>query len=113
MTPQESIRKFCVDCVGSPFEVKECGGDHCLNGGCDKNGVCWFHPYRLGRGRPSVKLIRKMCLWCMGDRIDFVKECATDSCALHSFRMGNNPNRAGIGGRNLPITHRLSRDSSA
>ncbi len=97
MTPLEAIRKFCVDCVGSAYDVKECGGDHCLNGGCDADGVCWFFPYRLGGGRPSVKLIRQVCLWCMGDSQDFVRECWTPECAIHPYRMGTNPARKGQG----------------
>jgi hypothetical protein len=92
MTPGESIRRFCVECVGSPFEVRECGGDHCQNGGSDKSGVCLFFKYRLGRGRPSVKTIRKVCLWCQGDRADWVKDCHAGDCSLHPYRLGRNPN---------------------
>ena len=99
MTPGEAIRAFCIACVGgSIYETRNCGGDKCLNGGCDENGVCWLYPYRLGKGRPSVKLIRKTCLWCQGDQQTFVKECPTVSCPLHPYRMGHNPSRAGIGG---------------
>ena len=99
MTPGEAIRKFCVECVGGiAHEVPTCSGDRCLNGGCDKKGVCLFHPYRMGRGRPSVRLIRKICLWCMGDDVNFVRECWTPTCALHPFRMGRNPARIGKGG---------------
>ncbi len=83
MTPGEAIRRFCIACLGSAHDVRECGGDHCLNGGCDSKGVCCFYPYRMGKGRPSVKLIRKTCLWCMGDGVNFVRECQTPECALH------------------------------
>lgn len=100
MTPLGSIRKFCIDCMGGgPFEVKDCGGDKCKDG-CDEHGVCHFFKYRMGKGRPSVKTIRKVCLWCQGDRADFVKECASNDCALHPYRLGRNPNRAGIGNKN-------------
>jgi hypothetical protein len=95
MTPGEAIRSFCIDCVGGVEhyrEVRECGGDHCLNGGCDSKGGCLFFPYRMGHGRPSVKLIRKTCLWCMGGSQDLVRECWTEGCALHPFRLGRNPN---------------------
>lgn len=27
MTPAEAIRKHCVECVGSPYEIKNCRGD--------------------------------------------------------------------------------------
>ena len=109
MTPGEAIRKFCVQCVVSPHEVKNCGGDKCLNGGCDDKGICWFYRYRLGTGRPSVKLIRKYCLYCQGGSQDLVRECiegeahsGIEACSLFPFRMGTNPARKGMGGRNLP-----------
>jgi len=92
MTPGESIRRFCVECVGSPFEVRACGGDQCKNGGCDKSKVCHFFKYRMGKGRPSVKTIRKVCLWCMGESSDQAKECHDGECALHPYRWGKNPN---------------------
>lgn len=99
MTPGEAIHNFCVRCVGgSPFEVRECGGDKYLNGGCDKNGVCWFYKFRLGNGRPSVKLIRRFCLYCTGGDREWVRNCPDGishqgmACALYPFRMGRNPN---------------------
>lgn len=104
MTPGEAIRKFCVECVGSALEVHNCGGDKCLNGGCDSKGVCWFFRFRLGKSRPSVKTIRKMCLWCMGESDQMVKECSGDSdkagvhCELWFYRLGKNPARLGKGG---------------
>ena len=40
-TPKMAVTDFCIECVGGIVqEVKECGGDNCLNGGCDKNCVC-------------------------------------------------------------------------
>ncbi len=95
MTPSKAIHLFCVECAGSSHLVKDCGGDHCLNGGCDKNGVCWFYPYRQGKGRPKVSTIRRMCLWCQGGRADFVRDCG--DCVLSPYRMGTNPARKGIG----------------
>ncbi len=106
MTPLTAIRKICVDCVGSPYGVEGCGGDKCLGGQGDENGVCYFWKYRMGRGRPSVKLIRKFCLECMGDSSRLVSEC--DSiCYLHPYRFGKNPKRAGIGPK-VPAFHALS-----
>jgi hypothetical protein len=112
-TPQEAVRAFCVGCAGKADEVKSCGGDQCLNGACDDNGTCWFYPYRMNKARPSVKLIRKMCLFCMGDSADLVRECSTAQCPLHQFRHGKNPNRAGVGGKNLPPAETLSRGLAA
>ena len=73
-------------------DVRSCGGNKSLNGGCDDNGVCLFYKFRMNRGRPSVKLIRKMCLWCMGGSSDLVRDCITTSCPIHIFRFGTNPN---------------------
>ena len=99
-TPGEAIHKFCVACVGgSPFEVKNCGGEKCLNGGCASSGECSFYKFRLGNGRPSVKLIRRYCLYCTSGDLEYVRECPDGikhggmaSCALYPFRMGRNPN---------------------
>jgi hypothetical protein len=102
MTPLKAIRKFCVDCVGgSPSSVANCGGDQCKNGGCDRKGVCYFYPYRLGKGRPSVKTIRKWCLWCQGGNKGCVKDCVSKDCLLFAYRLGTNPRRAGVN-RGLP-----------
>ena len=95
MTPLESIRKICVACVGSVYEVKDCGGDNCLGAQGDDNTVCHFFPYRLGKGRPSVKRIRKFCLECQGGSSKLVAECKSD-CPLHPYRFGKNPKRAGL-----------------
>jgi hypothetical protein len=45
-----------------------------------------------GCGRPSVKLIRKFCVECMGGDRQLVKECGSRGCTLHRFRFGSNPN---------------------
>lgn len=99
MTPLEAVRAFCTDCIGgNSHDVGNCGGDKCKNGGCDEHGICWFFRYRLGKGRPSVKLMRRMCLFCQGEAEQFVRECSSTTCPLHPFRMGKNPNRKGMGG---------------
>jgi hypothetical protein len=96
MTPLAAIRKVCVTCVGSVYEVKDCGGNKCLDGQGDDNGDCYFFPFRFGRGRPSVKLIRKFCVECVGGSSKLVAECKSD-CPLHPYRFGKNPKRAGMG----------------
>jgi len=63
----------------------------------NKEGACYFFLYRMGRGRPSVKLIRRFCLECMGGSQLLVRNCSTGECPVWPFRMGKNPNRAGIG----------------
>jgi hypothetical protein len=95
-TPKQAVRKKCVECVQSVYEVMHCGGDKMLGQG-DENNVCYFWPYRNGDGRPSVKVIRKFCLECMGENKTFVANCTTAHCPVHPFRFGKNPNRTGIG----------------
>ncbi len=100
MTPGKAIHRHCVECVDSPFEVAKCGGERMLGQG-DESGACYFFPYRLGKGRPSVKTIRKFCLECMGGdkhgRVqarmvrDGVESCTSRKCTLWPFRMGKNP----------------------
>ena len=96
-TPGKSIRKFCVTCVGSIYDPPDCGGSNCLSGQGNKDGQYWFYPYSLGRGRPSVKLIRKLCLECMGGSSQPVDECRNTACHLYVYRFGKNPKRAGQG----------------
>lgn len=96
-TPGKAVRAFCEECVGSIHDIQRCGGNKCKNGGADERGICWFYPYRMGKGRPSVKIVRQICLWCQGDRADFVRECETGSCVLYPYRFGKNPNRKGQG----------------
>lgn len=99
MTPLQAIRKLCVACCGSPFLVQDCGGDQCLGGQGDGDGRCYLYPYRMGRGRPSVKLIRKFCLECMSHSSELVSQCKSKECPLHHYRQGKNPKRVKVGGR--------------
>ena len=46
----------------------------------------------------SIKAIRKHCLKCQGGHPSLVRNCDTIDCDLFPFRLGNNPNRKGIGG---------------
>ena len=94
MTPGIAIRVYCVSCCGGvSAEVKSCDG----NGSNPAFHTCPFHPYRMGRGRPSVKVIRKFCIQCMNGRTDFVRECETINCLCHRYRMAKNPARRGKG----------------
>lgn len=84
LTPGEAIRKFCIDCAGSYAEVETCGME-----------TCNFYRYRLGKGRPSVKTIRKECLSCMGGSAPLVRGCKSTGCFVYEFRLGKNPAFAG------------------
>jgi len=97
-TPKKAVRKFCVECVGGIRQTEKCGGDKLLNKTDGVKGVCYFYKFRNGIGRPSVGLIRKFCLECMNGARALVSDCPTETCPIHPYRMGKNPNRAGMGG---------------
>ena len=85
-TPGRAIRQHCIDCVGGASDMRDCRGDRLYA------GPCLFYPYRMGRGRPSLRLIRRNCLECMGGSQALVRECHSKRCPFLSFRMGRNPN---------------------
>lgn len=43
-----------------------------------------------------IKAIRAKCLDCMCGSVTEVRLCPCTDCSLYPFRMGKNPNRAGI-----------------
>ena len=88
LTVGQAVRYHCVECVCSVYGTETCGGEEIL----PENLKCVFYPYRNGKGRPSVKLIRKMCLRCMGGQRKLVEFCSTETCPLWPFRMGKIPN---------------------
>lgn len=93
-TLKEAVRKHCVECVDSVYAVKDCQGDKMLDMGPNDNHKCTFFDCRMGKGRTTVKKVRKECLWCcMGNRenVDF---CSNRECNLHPFRMGKSPGHA-------------------
>ena len=93
-TPGIAIRAFCISCCGGVSgEVKTCDGD----GTDPAYHPCPFHRYRMGRGRPSVKIIRKLCIQCMGESPSLVRECETIDCPCYPYRMAKNPARIGKG----------------
>ncbi len=96
LTPQQAIRKFCIQCVGgSPGEVRNCGGNNTLGDHGNKGNQCWFYPYRLGRGngKPSLKTIRMNCLECMGGSYKLVRECPAKDCPVYEYRFGKRINK--------------------
>jgi len=92
LTPKLAALAFCKICAEG-VGVEDCQGDQALDG-----FACPFYSYRLGKGRPSVKLIRKVCLHCMGGSASFVRDCTTSECMLYQYRLGTNPKRKGMGG---------------
>ena len=93
-TPKETVKAYCVYCnSGKTKEVESCDAD----GNDPAFRACPFHLYRLGTGRPSVKVIRKFCFQCMGESALLVRECETMECFCHPYRKGKNPARSGKG----------------
>ena len=54
-----------------------------------------------------VKAIREKCVECQGGSRKAVRDCAVE-CPLHPYRMGRNPNRAGIGPGTGPRSSSIS-----
>ena len=96
LTPGRAIRYRCLECVGfNTAEVRDCGGDELLKD--DTTVTCPLYRYRLGKGRPSVRTIRKECLYCMCGSSKAVEDCPSILCALWPYRRGHNPERKGQG----------------
>lgn len=56
-----------------------------------------------------LRSIREKCLDCSCQQPTEVRDCPVTSCALYPFRMGKNPNRAGIGNSNPKVDHLKNR----
>jgi hypothetical protein len=109
-TPGRAIRKYCIDCVGSVSEIRDCRGDKLFD------GPCLFYPYRMGKGRPAVRLIRKHCLWCMGGSEKLVRDCPSRACPSLPFRMGKSLSRKArgkpfISREGYPVARFVTQDS--
>lgn len=90
----ESIRKFCVACMGGSYLlVAEC-----------PDSSCPLHAYRMGHApdeetRPPARAIRRQCLVCCGGDRERVRACAAspgckqpyEACALWRYRLGSRP----------------------
>ena len=95
-TPKNAVRAYCLHCTGgNRMEVKSCTAND------PDYQACPLHPYRMGKGRVSVRVLRKFCLQCMGGSKAFVRECETTDCLIHPYRSGKNPSRAGMGQSDL------------
>lgn len=46
-----------------------------------------------------IRAIRIKCLECAGNKPSLVRRCDSQGCPLHTYRLGRNPKRAGIGGK--------------
>lgn len=89
-TPTQAVKFFCKNfcCCGNLSMLKSCNGKVLFS-----KKLCPLFSYRLGKGRVSVKKIRQHCLnFCMNGSKSAVRECPSENCALHAFRLGTNPN---------------------
>lgn len=93
ISPAESIRKFCVSCMGGSYQlVADC-----------PESTCPLHGYRLGGAggapMPPVRAIRRQCLACCCADRQAVRACAASPnclppylpCVLWRFRLGSRP----------------------
>jgi len=87
MHPLEAIRKNCLSCcLGQHKEVDLCEAFSCPS-----------HSLRRGKrveGISPLQVIKEHCRAC-GD--EHPEDCQVTECCLWPFRLGKNPNRAGIG----------------
>lgn len=86
LTPKESVRAYCTQCLGMSQHnvelIRDCQGDHVK---------CAFFPYRLGKRAP-LRAFRKYCITdCMNGYKESVRDCTTENCPNHPYRMGTNP----------------------
>jgi len=78
LTRLQSIRKFCVQCMGgSTYLPTDCPSKKCK-----------FYTFRLGKGGGSKgDIIRKYCLHCVGSPSE-VMNCTDLTCPLFPYRFG-------------------------
>lgn len=61
-----------------------------------------------GNNSTALRAIRAKCLDCCLGSTNEIKLCPSTECALYPFRLGKNPNRAGIGNAANFASKRLS-----
>ena len=112
-TPLEAVHAHCLWCCNdNSHEVAQCPARHCplwlLRSGhrpkfgeIKQNSDTTLHPTEraatageLHDGSGAVlKAIRRRCTDCSGGNgLADVRACRRDTCPLHPFRMGKNPN---------------------
>lgn len=109
-SPLKSIRLHCLSCCcDQPKEVRLCGAEGCPS-----------RPLRMGKrvdGFRPLSVIKEHCKECSGD--ENPRDCDVINCHLFPFRLGKNPNRAGLGGnpanltRKPPTEHAICKRSRA
>jgi hypothetical protein len=116
MQPLKAIRRHCLWCCnGSANEVALCPARACPlwtmrfgkrpdpaeHAGDVTKLYPLEDPLSLGEfateGMPTLAAMRRRCLDCSGGLPSEVRSCTHTTCDLWPFRLGRNPNRAGIG----------------
>jgi len=108
-SPLKAVRAHCRWCCdGNAREVASCPANHCplwlLRSGhrpepeaLEQNGAVSLHPGEHPvtasvLNGSVLKAIRRRCVDCSGGSLAEVRACKCDTCPLHPFRMGKNPN---------------------
>src|SRR5215470_12482628 len=113
--PLKAIRQHCLWCCnGSATEVALCPARSCTlwtmrsgkrpNPAEHASDAVPLYPLEVpatlgefaAQGMPTLAAIRRRCIDCSGGSLIEPRSCAHKSCDLWPFRLGHNPNRAGI-----------------
>ena len=86
-SPIKAIGKRCMDCAEGCRT--NCPSKDCILYNLRKGR----RPRNIEDKTPTLKVIRKYCLWCMCDNSNEVELCPSKDCPLHPFRFGKNPNK--------------------
>ena len=98
LTPRIAIHKFCLMCVESVYDVKDCKGDTSIDGCCPLFEHRTGHQPKQRQERTPIKAIRAKCLSCVMTAHEVHTCVSEDTCPLWQYRLGRNPARAGISG---------------
>ena len=111
-SPLRAVRAHCLWCCNdSASEIAQCPAHRCplwlvrsghrpRSGDIKQNPDTALHPREHpitvgdlhGGGGAILKAIRRRCLDCSGGSQAEVRTCECETCPLHPFRMGKNPN---------------------
>ena len=108
-SPLKAIRAHCRWCCDeNAREVARCPANHCplwlLRSGhraepeaLEQNAAVSLHPGEhpvtaSDLNGSVLKAIRRRCVDCSGGSLAEVRACKCETCPLHPFRMGRNPN---------------------
>ena len=128
--PLLSVREYCQWCMNNqPNEIKLCTSHTCplypyrfgykpkpsdtiilqpVTGTPEDTYVTRGEAHAPDPIAKVIKSIRIRCIDCCGHQLSRVSGCEEAECPLHPFRMGRNPNRAGIGGNLVLVKWLLS-----